>query len=1019
MKRIVLILVAAVALIGASAARAAALPADTTAILSGAASLGAPLPAPVARSLSDPQSVDQTGRFVAFASSSDGLSNEDNDAVFNVYVKDRLTGTVTLVSRRTGAAGAPADQNCTDPVISDNGKRVAFSCEGPLDGADTNGKTEVYLRDLTTNQTILVSRVTDTGAVGDGDSESPALSQDGSVVAFASNSGNLGGPATGDTEVYRSTVSLTGAPPTQTTALVSRPDGATADMPDGSSDTPSISDDGNEIAFESDATNLVTDDNNNSSDAFVRQLPAKTLLVSRATGDKAAVGNGDSSEPMISGDGSQVVFASAATNLDPTVDPQDDTDVYERSLTLNSTGLVDRIGNVKANASARIPSVDDTGKVIAFISNATNLDPAATDGNFQVFVERPGSVTLASRANGPAGAPAPSVDPFGAAPSVSGDGKQVLFGSVGSVTGDVIPGVTTLAIRDLAATTTASVARPPGSDSFSNQGGSASPAVLSADGRYATFTSSAPALGVPGQAFEEVVVRDTVTGQVLLASRADGANGAPMSDAFFPSISADGRRVAFIGDGQVWVRDLVSGSTTLASRADGPGGAPAAGSIIGTSISADGNRVEFVSDAANLGDGDTGTDFEVHVRDLTAGTTMLASRADGAAGATANAQVQQAILSGDGAHVAFATRATNLGDGDTDAQDDVHVRDLVKGTTRLADVAGGGAKANAAATEPSIDANGTRVAFTSPATNLGSTPFSPGQNEVWVHDFAAGTTVLASRADGPDGAPGQLASSKPALSADGRVVAFESGSDNLAQGLRGVVEVFRRTLDAASTAIVSRGPGVAGVPSPTDTDFAGGITADGGCVAFEGDGAMLGVVPGSADYPQTYLRVFKPDCGGRTTTAFGSNDKTLPLLRKVSLTHKRFRVAKARTPLAAGAKAHRKAVARGTALRFTSSEAGRLSILIERARTGHVSGKGRKRVCKPVHKRPRHGACTAYTRTATLTRVIETGAGRVAFSGRLGTRRMAPGTYRLTLTERDAAGNISKPVRLSFTILAG
>ncbi|MGZ4200525.1 MAG: hypothetical protein ACXVRH_00535, partial [Thermoleophilaceae bacterium] len=180
MKRIALILAAAVALIGASAARAAALPVDTTAILSGAPSLGAPLPAPVARSLSDPQSVDQTGRFVAFASTSDGLSSEDNDAVSNIYVKDTVAGTVTLVSRRTGAAGAPADQSCTDPVISDNGKRVAFTCEGPLDGADTNGKTDVYLRDLTTNQTILVSRVTDAGAVGDGDSESPALSQDGS-----------------------------------------------------------------------------------------------------------------------------------------------------------------------------------------------------------------------------------------------------------------------------------------------------------------------------------------------------------------------------------------------------------------------------------------------------------------------------------------------------------------------------------------------------------------------------------------------------------------------------------------------------------------------------------------------------------------------------------------------------------------------------------------------------------------------------------------------------------------------
>ena len=93
------------------------------------------------------------------------------------------------------------------------------------------------------------------------------------MVAFASDAGNLGGPATGNTEVYRSGVSLPGATPSQTTALVSRPDGATADMPDGSSDTPSISDDGNEVAFESEATNLVADDDNDSRDAFVRQLP--------------------------------------------------------------------------------------------------------------------------------------------------------------------------------------------------------------------------------------------------------------------------------------------------------------------------------------------------------------------------------------------------------------------------------------------------------------------------------------------------------------------------------------------------------------------------------------------------------------------------------------------------------------------------------------------------------------------------------------------------------------------------
>src|SRR5919204_1395289 len=145
MIRRTLISLALLALFGASSASAASLSANSTFILSGTSSLLAPLPAPVSDSLGGPESVDQTGRLVAFASRSDGLSGEDDDAVTNVYVKDRLTGAVTLVSRRTGANGAPADQNCDQPAISDDGTRVAFVCEGPLDPADTNDKRDVYV----------------------------------------------------------------------------------------------------------------------------------------------------------------------------------------------------------------------------------------------------------------------------------------------------------------------------------------------------------------------------------------------------------------------------------------------------------------------------------------------------------------------------------------------------------------------------------------------------------------------------------------------------------------------------------------------------------------------------------------------------------------------------------------------------------------------------------------------------------------------------------------------------------
>jgi len=143
-------------------------------------------------------------------------------------------------------------------------------------------------------------------------------------------------------------------------------------------------------------------------------------------------------------------------------------------------------------------------------------------------------------------------------------------------------------------------------------------------------------------------------------------------------------------------------------------------------------------------------------------------------------------------------------------------------------------------------------------------------------------------------------------------------------------------------------------------------------------------------------------------------DTTAPALSSVSLSHARFRIAKAATAIAAA-----KRVPRGTALRFTSSEAGTLSVLIERVRPGQKVKQGAKRVCKVVRRRVKRGRCSVYTRVSTLTRAIQAGPGSLALSGRIAAKRMAPGSYRLTLTARDAAGNSSKPTSRTFRILAG
>jgi Tol biopolymer transport system component len=960
----------ALALVGASGVEAATLQTNSTVILSGTTSLLAPLPAPVGFSAAGPNSVDQTGRFVAFVSQSDGLSTEDNDGVDNVYVKDRVTGAVTLVSRRSGANGTPATENCDDPAISDNGNRVAFACDGPLDPADTNGKQDVYVRDLTTKDTILVSRASGLGVVGDGDSDRPALSVDGDEVAFESESNNLGGTTDSSTQIYRRVIAS--APASNTTILVSRGDGAAGKLPDASSQLPSISDNGAEVAFQSNASNLVADTVQPVTNVYVREVGTdKTLLESRGAGPNGAPVNGDTTNVQISGDGNVVVFQTVATNLNTVLDTTRDIDVYERVLADGALGLADKVGAKKANADALYPAVDETGATVSFLSSATNLDPTDKDPGGDVYVVHAGTVSVASRRNGQLGAPGNISSQIAGPSSVSGNGKDVLFSTYGSVLNDLIPGVYSIAIRDLTTNTTDAVATPAGTVAFNNVGGPADAPVLSADGRYAAFASSAPELGIPGNVIEGIVVRDTVTGLPFLASRANGERGAAMDDAFDPSISANGRRVAFVADGNVWVRDLLDNTTTLVSRANGPNGAAGDGSSYAPSISADGNRVEFLSLAANLGDGDTDAKTDAHVRDLKAGTTVLADRADGAAGSKANAETSHSALSADGTHVVFSTQATNLGDGDADATEDVHIRDLAKGTTRLVSVPIGGTKEPAV--DPAVNSDGSRVAYAATF-------------QVFVRDLTAGKTILASRADGANGAPGNKRSDEPALSADGHIVAFRSSAENFSPST-GAFAVYRRDLDTSTTRLASAG---------SDVGFAGGITANGACVGFQGDGNLLGQAPGALDYLQAYLHVFQADCGGRSAKPFTAADKTAPALRSVKLSHKKFRVAKERTALAARKKPR---IARGTVLRFTSSEASKLSVVVERVQARRRGRRTRK--------------------VATLTRTIKVGPGRISFTGRLGKRRLAPGTYRLTLTARDSAGNVSKPVSLRLTIVAG
>ncbi|GIF13408.1 TolB family protein [Actinoplanes teichomyceticus] len=349
-------------------------------------------------------SADARGRFVVFESQASNLASDDDNGQYDVFLVDRATGSLELISR--GADGRPLPGSSGGSQISADGRFVTYyswtgtSAEPP----------RVYVYDRAARATTPVP----TGAAG---GTSPSISGDGRYVTFKSRSEDLVPDANGWYEDIFVHDRQTGA-----TTIASRAaDGAQGDR---SSSRGVITADGRHLAFASDATNLVPGDTNDTEDIFLKDLTTGAVQRISVTGDGS---QGTDfwiySDPSVSADGRYVGYATTAAFAPD--DTNDDIDVYLHDTGTGETTLVSRghDGQPLDAGWASSPAVSGDGGSIAFWSSSGQVVADDTNLAGDLFVyDRAGGVTERVSVTG-SGAQADGAD----SGVLSHDGRLVFY----------------------------------------------------------------------------------------------------------------------------------------------------------------------------------------------------------------------------------------------------------------------------------------------------------------------------------------------------------------------------------------------------------------------------------------------------------------------------------------------------------------------------------------------------------------------------------------------------------------
>lgn len=380
------------------------------------------------------------GRFVVFDSFASNLGSGDTNGDRDVFVHDRHMGKTRAVS--VDVSGKYRWGASSNPSLSADGRYVAFQSTATFGGVDwsehdTNGKADIYLKDLYNQQIIPVS--SRYFSVGNGDSFNPAISANGRYIAFESTASNLvAGDYNNAPDIF---VFLNEPGNPQIERIAVGPNFREGNDYTPLSYRPSISADGRYIAFTSIFETLVaTAIDNEVADVFI--YDRQTQQTRRVSADTAGnAGNNHSFNASISDNGRYVVYDSSANNLVANdTNGVSDIFVYDLETGTNQRLSVDSRGN-QGNGHSYQPSISADGQWVTFLSKSTNLanlrnSPAATHGF--LHNRQTGETRLVGPIDPRIGNPI--------APSLAANGQSMAFHSARS---DLGPGFTQVSGQDI------------------------------------------------------------------------------------------------------------------------------------------------------------------------------------------------------------------------------------------------------------------------------------------------------------------------------------------------------------------------------------------------------------------------------------------------------------------------------------------------------------------------------------------------------------------------------------------